>query len=438
VSSNIELKTQTNPEDTRLELESGTQTYPEVQSAFHDLANSLAADRQTKTLPILYGLFLFIQAFAFAFFNTNQSDKASLQYPNGKLINIEAHSIAFSALLLWIIPAVYFSSIIGVSQMDEEIPRKLEHFQKQLKNLQAQSRLRSAESSQSLSTLAKFPSDLSAIPEELRLDDYKNQDSNTAKREIARLKYPSWLETRAIYSCQPALLWENRLLDGRPLISLCTKTACQVISWLLVTSSFAIAIGISYTVPPHGNICRPRWQIAALFAWVGSWVLDFAILRWRLKGYDYWFLYVKDLIAGSFIVALILGVQGGILNRCSCYSDPKDGTIKNPLDPLVGQPLNNLFNHEWLGVTVAGIAIQVVVSAVISWWFIAAFRVYLQRNDGKSNFYPLWSEGRPFLVEWLERRRFPDQARAKSRQDVQNWSHEGIVSSAQKYRIIQS
>jgi hypothetical protein len=392
-------------------------------------------------LPIVYGLFLFIQAFGFAFYKTNQSEKASLQYPNGKWVNIEAHSIAFSALLLWLIPAVYFSSIIGVSQMDEEIPRKLEHFQKQLKNLKMQSELRKNSSGdQSHSSLAKFPSSLSAIPVEIQFDEIDGQNSSTISGIRKCREQLSWLETRTMYSCQPALLWDIRRLDGRPLLSGRTRVVCHTVSWILVTSSFAIAIGISYGVPPHGNMCRPRWQLAALFAWVGSWVLDFPIMRWVPKGFDYWFLFVKDLIAGSFIVALILVVQGGILNKCSCYSSPKDKTMINPLDPLVAQRLDELFNHQWLGITVAGIAIQLVISAFMSWWYITAFRVYLQRNDGKSNFYPVWKEGRPYLVEWLERLRFLKQSRARSKQDIevnsfQNYSREGTVSSAQEHRI---
>ena len=40
-------------------------------------------------------------------------------------INVEAHSIAYSALYFWIIPAVILSSVIGVSQTEASIPRIL-------------------------------------------------------------------------------------------------------------------------------------------------------------------------------------------------------------------------------------------------------------------------------------------------------------------------
>ena len=44
-------------------------------------------------------------------------------------INVEAHSIAISALYFWIIPAVILSSVIGVSQTEAAIPRILKRIQ---------------------------------------------------------------------------------------------------------------------------------------------------------------------------------------------------------------------------------------------------------------------------------------------------------------------
>ena len=45
-------------------------------------------------------------------------------------INVEAHSIAYSALYFWIIPAVILSSVIGVSQTEASIPRILRRIQR--------------------------------------------------------------------------------------------------------------------------------------------------------------------------------------------------------------------------------------------------------------------------------------------------------------------
>lgn len=42
---------------------------------------------------------------------------------------MEIHSIAFSALYFWIIPAVFFSAVIGVSQTAKSIPNFLETLQ---------------------------------------------------------------------------------------------------------------------------------------------------------------------------------------------------------------------------------------------------------------------------------------------------------------------
>lgn len=44
------------------------------------------------------------------------------------LINVEVHSIAFSALYFWILPAVFLSSIIGTSQTQNSMPSILHSF----------------------------------------------------------------------------------------------------------------------------------------------------------------------------------------------------------------------------------------------------------------------------------------------------------------------
>ena len=86
-------------------------------------AELLAADRATKFLPIVAAQVIFIGAIAIAFAKTAASDANS---PNPTVfINVEAHSIAFSAQFFWVIPAVIMASVIGVSQTEHAIPRIL-------------------------------------------------------------------------------------------------------------------------------------------------------------------------------------------------------------------------------------------------------------------------------------------------------------------------
>ena len=66
-----------------------------------------------------------------AFFRTAGAvDTSDLN--NQVFINIEAHSIAFTALYFWVIPLVILGSVIGVSQTKAAIPRILKRFQAEL------------------------------------------------------------------------------------------------------------------------------------------------------------------------------------------------------------------------------------------------------------------------------------------------------------------
>lgn len=66
----------------------------------------------------------FIGALAIAMFKT-----ASITPGSGNYISVDIHSIAFSALYFWIVPAVSISAVIGVSQTAKSIPNFLKTLQ---------------------------------------------------------------------------------------------------------------------------------------------------------------------------------------------------------------------------------------------------------------------------------------------------------------------
>ena len=83
-------------------------------------AQALAADRATKFLPIIVAQIFFVGTIGIAF---GRAPTASSGPSPQTFVNIEAHSIAFSALYFWILPAVFLGSIIGVSQTENALPR---------------------------------------------------------------------------------------------------------------------------------------------------------------------------------------------------------------------------------------------------------------------------------------------------------------------------
>ncbi|KAL8671115.1 MAG: hypothetical protein Q9168_004384 [Polycauliona sp. 1 TL-2023] len=113
---------------------------PEVQAkiteAVRITARALAADRSTKLLPIIVAEFLFIRAIAVAMGKTTSSAKNTAS-SDTVFVNVEAHSVAFSALYFWILPAVFMGALIGVSQTEDAIPRILRRFQIDLDRLLA-------------------------------------------------------------------------------------------------------------------------------------------------------------------------------------------------------------------------------------------------------------------------------------------------------------
>lgn len=362
-------------------------------------------------------MFLFLQAFGFAFYKTQQSDKASLSYPNGKWVNIEAHSIAFSALLLWLVPAVYFGSIIGVSQVDEELPSKLNAFRQQLLDLQRQSQIkieghrertelerqfslgssqlstelrtrisgRLTELSTQFEKLPNFPVfSSSEIPGYIPLEKPAGQPKLDYTDRFAYLSTRMRIKSGGIYSCRARLFANRNPFPHQVQLGLGTIIACHVVAFGLVASSVGISLSISWRVPPVRNKCRLLAEAGALAVWIASYLMNFAIFRWAPDRWHYGLTYAKDVLSSCAIFVMIVVTQVGIFNRCSCYIQ-SDGSIANPLVQAVGQLLDKRFMEEWLPVVMFGITFQLTAGLILSWWYIVAFRVFLQRSDDRSN-----------------------------------------------------
>ena len=92
-----------------------------------EVSEELAADKVTKILPTAVALILFILTIAVSFLKTRAAVGGS-GLNVSTFIGVEAHSIAFSALYFWIIPAVFLGSVIGTSQSEHSIPRILKRF----------------------------------------------------------------------------------------------------------------------------------------------------------------------------------------------------------------------------------------------------------------------------------------------------------------------
>lgn len=94
-------------------------------------AGALAADRATVLVPVLVAEGFFAAVFIADIIRLRPGDQGWL---SGKIhLNVEMHSIAFSALFFWLIPTVLLAGLIGISQTEKAIPRILMRFRRDMK-----------------------------------------------------------------------------------------------------------------------------------------------------------------------------------------------------------------------------------------------------------------------------------------------------------------
>lgn len=324
----------------------------DFMSVVRQTGRALAADRSTKFLPIIVAQIIFIAAVAIALFRTIASAGNNAQ---GDTLydKLQAHSIAFSAQYFWIIPAVFLSSIVGVSQTEAAIPRILRRFQKDLVNLPVQ-----------------MPNDY--------LED--------AQRRILQ---------GGVYSWQPAssIAWTSQ-----------PRPADKIHAWLpypILLSGTLTGMLLSAFVPPDGFNCRHLGEISICSAWIVSALIDHLLNHlWppadcQRAGSNsstilLWATMAKDVVITCATTVGLVVMQIGIFNRCACYT--KWGRVGLALleRPDVAATLIHRLNTVYPAITFTGIGIElVVVPLFFSIWYRDALRVFIQRDDRQSN-APAW------------------------------------------------
>ena len=321
----------------------------------------------------------FIGTVAIAFGRT----KDSAAGPNPPtFINIEAHSIAFSALYFWIIPVVCIASIIGVSQTQDAIPRILRRLSKEVKK--------------------EFPHwDTVPLSEQLITPDGRDEP-NTELRERSGGIY-SWRphEAREVVKAnlrrQPLDISTDVSTFWRRIRYLLTKLiilqpGSQTLPLIVITYGCLTGMLISYLVPPAGWDCRHLGEFPIYAAWVVSSVIDHIPfcannpkLRFRL-------IVLKDILFTIATMGGIVVTQVGIFNRCSCYTRWGRVGLALPENALVSNTLFWRINTAYPAIAFLCVGFQlVVVPILIIRQYELAVRVFLQRDDETSNLS--WMDG---------------------------------------------
>ena len=325
-------------------------------------ADALAADRSTKFFPIMVAQGFFIGAVAIAFGRTVSAAVGSSS--TSIFINVEAHSIAFSALYFWIIPTVIISSIIGVSQSEGAIPRTLRRFKTDLDRA--------------------FPTKNVALLNEC-LD-------NRHKRVFYGGLY-SWQPSKGLSSSKSPYV----PLNGGKVVNRAKRVVQSgFLPYALLISGTLTGVIVSCLVPPDGWDCRNIGEVLITLAWVLSALFD-TIFGYLVPYTDkrrtliFRVIGVKDLIATLATMLGIVATQIGVFNRCSCYTLWGKTGLALPEMPEVQNLLIHRMQKVYPAVTFTCIGLQlIIVPLYLCIRYRHAVRVFLQRDDGNSNANWLW------------------------------------------------
>ncbi len=175
----------------------------------------------------------------------------------------------------------------------------------------------------------------------------------------------------------------------------------MILAHIIVIAGAATGLVISSLVPPAGINCRHCGELAILVTWMVSAYIDILFskvfslhgeplksFKWSVQSSTmlFWTTFVKDIVFTGATMGGIILTQWGILNRCECYSNWGRTGIALPQTPDVSMVLKERINTWYPAITGIGLCFQLIlVSSYITWQYGSALRVYIQRDDDKSN-----------------------------------------------------
>ena len=369
-------------------------------------ANALAADRSTKSLPIVIAMAFFIGTVGIAVFRTASAASAD---SDTIFINVEAHSIAFSALYFWIIPAVFLGSVIGVSQTEYAIPRILTRFRNDL-------------GPSSLPTEPELP----IINTEAEWRTYRIYCGGIYSWQPSEWQWQSSSASSTLSAAVPSRHGPHLTgTDSPPIpagqsmsrqgsyLALWRRFNNALPPYIIVALGTATGMTVSALVPPDGWDCRHNTEIVMFTVWVLSAWCDICFNYWiplskhqfvsmdqsagprfqrpQTKSYSllFYLTFFKDFLAMGLTMGLVIATQIGIFNRCECYTQWGRTGLALPKTPDVDIVLRSRLSGLYPAVTFTCIGVElIVVPALISWRYRHALGVFVQRDDEESNL--LW------------------------------------------------
>ena len=368
--------------------------------AARQTGRALAADRGTKFLPIIVAQIFFIGSIGIAIFRTAAAARQSTT-SDSVFINVEAHSVAFSAQYLWIIPAVFLSSIIGVSQTEAAIPRILRRFQMDLDRLDLPEKVLMPNNG-----LKDFKDDQVRIfqggiyswqPSKWQHNSTfpSNSYRGTRRPSTVASSYERLAHDQAsshalsVPAVEPSSIAE--VTHQRP-----SDNRYALLPFPILILGTVTGMIVSSLVPPDGFNCRHIGEILICAAWILSAQADLLLnYLWPLSSNKlstlFWMTAAKDFLTTFATMGGVVVTQVGVFNRCSCFTQWGRTGLALPEQPEIAQTLFRRLNMDYPAITFTGIGIELVV---IPLYFCIryhdAIRVFIQRDDRHSNAVWFW------------------------------------------------
>jgi hypothetical protein len=119
--------------------------------------------------------------------------------------------------------------------------------------------------------------------------------------------------------------------------------------------------------------------------WLLSFAVEFACEKMLKQRMLFWVVFWKDVAGAVTNIVIIIMVQWGIMNRCSCWSGWGSTWVHLPQLPAVKVELMYFIKHVAPWIVSAALVLHLVFCAAVMWKYRDAIRVFIQRDDGLSN-----------------------------------------------------
>lgn len=245
--------------------------------------------------------------------------------------NVTPHYIAFTTLYIAILPAVFLSAFVGVSQQRSAIPHLL---------------------------------------------NWLNTDVEEHIQLPKRFGYWKRRASGGIYSWQPGKLdsLKSGIGSWHPRIN-------AALSFSTVIAGTMVAVWMSYSAPPVGFGCREITSFGFLLMWTFSALFDIWVEKSLSKKGSFIAVCTKDLFCTTAILIENIYSHLGIFNRYSCWTNFGNGPLCFATEPRIAEELHQKISKQW-AVTLACLLVwEILVVVVVCSLSYKGVSMLLSPND---------------------------------------------------------